>query len=395
MTKWRTIMGREVSREASLPGIWKCREPGNWFIRARKKCDRTGKLKEVKCIVEARTAKQAWQILQEKLDELLGKANEPGMTFKEYAEDLLQRKLTLGEIRSRCGEAKWSGVIRNHLAPAFEDILIHQLARQDIADWRLSQAALVQEGKLAPGTFNGRLSILKVITATAEVEFDIANPCRGIKPLPNTRRTYTRESPNSLPAEKVKEFLALAKKKYPACYAAMYLGFATGLRPSSIRPLRRRGKESDVIWDEGILLVRRSHTMGQTIMEATKTGKDVVIHLPDEVIEVLRWHTQTIIQGTRQQFSELLFPAKDGRLHSQTWLKKPFIALSKELKLGYTVTPRAMRRTFQNLAREARVNDFVTRSISGHQTEAMQEHYSTISGEEQRDAVGQVARLFG
>jgi hypothetical protein len=52
-----------------------------------------------------------------------------------------------------------------------------------------------------------------------------------------------------------------------------------------------------------------------------------------------------------------------------------------------------MRRTFQDLARAAEVRDIVTRSISGHSTEAMQRHYSTVSGKEQREGLAKVVSL--
>ena len=52
-----------------------------------------------------------------------------------------------------------------------------------------------------------------------------------------------------------------------------------------------------------------------------------------------------------------------------------------------------MRRTFQDLARTAEVRDIVTRSISGHSTEAMQRHYSTVSGKEQREGLAKVVEL--
>lgn len=35
-----------------------------------------------------------------------------------------------------------------------------------------------------------------------------------------------------------------------------FLGFATGLRPSSLRPLRRTGPTPDVLWDQGVFGVR-------------------------------------------------------------------------------------------------------------------------------------------
>jgi integrase len=43
------------------------------------------------------------------------------------------------------------------------------------------------------------------------------------------------------------------------------------------------------------------------------------------------------------------------------------------------LTPKCMRRTFNDLARQARVHDIVLRSISGHLTETMQERYSTAA----------------
>ncbi|APR88279.1 hypothetical protein A7982_13628 [Minicystis rosea] len=60
--------------------------------------------------------------------------------------------------------------------------------------------------------------------------------------------------------------------------------------------------------------------------------------------------------------------------------------------LGLTkhVTPRALRRTFNDLARAAQVQDVATRSISGHLTEGMQRHDSTMSGDEQRQALAKV-----
>ena len=54
---------------------------------------------------------------------------------------------------------------------------------------------------------------------------------------------------------------------------------------------------------------------------------------------------------------------------------------------------RAGRRTFNDLARAANVTDLVTRSISGHLTEQMQRHYSTVNGTEQRTALAKVIEL--
>jgi hypothetical protein len=47
-----------------------------------------------------------------------------------------------------------------------------------------------------------------------------------------------------------------------------------------------------------------------------------------------------------------------------------------------------------DLARHARIESLVTRSISGHLTERMQDHYSTVAPAEQRASIAKVIDLF-
>jgi hypothetical protein len=71
----------------------------------------------------------------------------------------------------------------------------------------------------------------------------------------------------------------------------------------------------------------------------------------------------------------------------------PAIRFARPTRLKKKFTPRGMRRTFNDLARVANVEALVTRSISGHLTEQMREHYSTVSPGEQRESIGRVLRL--
>jgi hypothetical protein len=72
-----------------------------------------------------------------------------------------------------------------------------------------------------------------------------------------------------------------------------------------------------------------------------------------------------------QKESELLFPSEVGGYRSPSSLDKPFAAVAKAIELKKRITPRAMRRSFQDLCRTAEVKDVVARSICGHATEAM------------------------
>ena len=138
------------------------------------------------------------------------------------------------------------------------------------------------------------------------------DPIAGIEDIDtSTHFTYSEEQPNSLLVEEVPLFLGGIRRLYPQHFGMVALGFATGLRPSSLRPLRRQGPEADVRWEEGVVLVRRSHTRHDEVMEATKQKTRYRITLPDDLMAILRWHVDRLPPGPMRD-SELLFPSETG-----------------------------------------------------------------------------------
>ncbi len=167
------------------------------------------------------------------------------------------------------------------------------------------------------------------------------------------------------------------RELFPQHYAMVFLGMVTGLRPSSLRPLRRKGPKADILWDENKLLVRRSHTVGDEVMNTTKQRVKYSIHLPAEAMDVLRWHVSTQLETAEQKESDLLFPALTGGFRAPSVLNKPFAEVAEAIGITKRFTQRGLRRTFNDLARAAHVEGVVTKSISGHLTERMRERYST------------------
>lgn len=147
-------------------------------------------------------------------------------------------------------------------------------------------------------------------------------------------------------------------------------------------------------WDKSLLLVRQSNSRSDIIMDSTKTAADQEITVPKELLDVLRWHIDTQLRPGPQEESNLLFPSELGGMRSRSCLDKPFADVTKVIGLNKHISPRAMRRTFQDLARAAEVRDVVARSISGHATEQMQRRYSTVSPEEQQKSLARVVRLI-
>jgi hypothetical protein len=339
------------------------------------------------------------------LERATGRKQAPTL-WSSYAASLFQAKINEGKIKSAKTREKWATALAR-LIPALGHFYVDELRHADLVTWRNEVASWMREGmpsmrqrdrgknkrvKLSPVTANVWISVLKVICGAMAKHFELErDPALPIEyfALP---RTYTREQPNSLTPERSAAFLAKMKERHPQHYAMTLLGFAVGAHPSALRPLRRSGPNADIRWDEGVLLLRRSHTLGHEIMDQTKTARDREIPLPPVVLDVLREHVASL-EGPMAS-SVYLFPSITGGLRSRSALDKPFRDVTRALKWDLRVTPRAMRRTFNDLARKAKVHDLVTRAISGHLTERMQRHYSTAQRDEMLTAVGRVVSFL-
>ena len=426
MTTWIERWNDTIASEAELPGVWR-RKDGGFRIRGRTIDPRTGKLRGInRALPDCKRAREAAVALETELARVraclapIAATSMP--SFDEWAAEVFTRKVASGAILSVSGRDKWESILRLHLIPAFGRLLVDKLTREDIERWKSDELLAARKhtkgdkhrreldgDRYSPATANTVLGVLRQITAEASREFNIRDVAADVDNV-NTRghRTYTYEDPNSIKPADVPRFLATMREKFPEHYAFVFLGFITGLRPSSLRPLRWRGPNADVKWDDGVLLIRRSHTRGTEVMDATKTDTDQVLHLPPDALAVLREHVDRLEADNERRAkrapllaqamgsSELLFPAPPtkwshgGGYQSRSALGTPFEVVGKALKLGYDVSPRAMRRTFQDLARAAKVEDVTTRAISGHATETMQRHYSTVAGAEVRSAMAKV-----
>lgn len=395
-TKWKQKWNSWLDPRPCLPGVFR-RKEGGFLVRGRFRDPQTGKRKEIRMtlpeVTDARVARKRL------LDELerAASADESSLRtplFSDYSVSLLERKIMTGEIKSAQGRAKWGSVLKHHLIPRFGNLRIDELRRPQIEAWRAELGEKIRSENLSPNTANTWLATLRVIVNTAVAELELErNPMLGVKPFDTSEHeTYSEEEPNSLEPEEVVRFLAHMRVLYPQYFAITALGVATGCRPSTLRPLRRRGDKADVLWEEGVLLIRRSQTIGGKVMNTTKTKRHQRLSLPDELMEILRWHVARLPEGPMQD-SELLFPSIVGGFLSRSALDYPFRVVAKAMGLEKRITPRAMRRTFQDLARAAEVSDVVTRAVSGHATEAMQRRYSTVSADEMRQSLARVVSL--
>lgn len=380
---------------------------GGFFVRAKVTAPQTGVAHEVTAVLATvPTTKDARRELDALVEAERSRhrgAPRSRQPWIDFAVSTLEERVRRGSIQSAATVEWWRGALAVFGA-AWGDVDVTAVTNAHYRDWLdTTVAKWMSKGRttkrkrrdgtkevevttvLSPAYVNGWLRILRTISNVIADRFDLPkNPFKGIEFFVEGR-AHTKEQPNSLTSELLPMFMAIARAEYPQFYAMVLLGMVTGLRPSSLRPLRRKGLEADLDWETGVLLVRRSHSRRQKIMNRTKQGTDGSITLPHTVLDELRAHVATLTG--KASTSDLLFPNAEGAMWTRTGLTKPFAAITKELGLTFKLTPKGMRRTFNDIMREAGTHDVVTRSISGHMTEEMQLHYSTAQGKEQRAAL--------
>jgi len=308
--KWKNLV-----RPTKLPGVWE-RKDGGYLVRKRVIEKATGRMHEVKRVLPNVDLATAYKWLQDAAERArLGSSSvsKPRTRFSAYAVSLLERKVAQREIRSAKSRQNWGPVLKFLIEGVQEqgkvpvrglgEHLIDELHAEHLEAWRGDVAKRITAGEMSPHTANTRMSTLKVIMRAAKREFRLPRlATEDLRKFDTSEHdTFTEEEPNSLTLEEVPLFLARLLELYPQHYAMTYAGLALGLRPSSLRPMRRTGLTPDILWDENVLLVRRSQTVGEEVMNTTKTRKKQRTHVPPELIEVLRWHVQTQLDTPEMQ----------------------------------------------------------------------------------------------
>jgi hypothetical protein len=334
------------------------------------------------------------------------------LLFARFCHSVLNDKATLREL-SADKVLDWKNHLRHLIegttsfdrtihVPAFGDRLVTEITTAQILEWKKGIATLVYEkGDYKPGTTNGWLSTLKVVLRAARAKYDLKDVTAGVKQFSTAEHsTYSFEAPNSLTLAQLTAFLEAMKDLHPQHWAIVKFGFVTGIRLVNLSPLRRRPDadgQQDLHWDGelvGRCFIRRSYQRSKEMRQTTKQRQVYPITIPDGLLEDLRWHVETQLASGPQRDSVYLFPNEKGEPRQSQVLTKPFQDVSAAIGLPFTLSLRGMRRTFNWMMETAGVDGKVTRSITGHQTVKMQDHYTFKDADMQRHAIGSALAMI-
>lgn len=352
---------------------------GRMRIRLRAVDPRTGRMKEVDRVVtvpmhEAIVLKQKWRRDIRTADQV----SVAVPRLADYATSWIKSR-TLA-VKPSTAET-YAGLLDCHVLPGLGDFYLDKLTDRDVREWHAGLAA-----RLAKQSANNALRVLKMVLGDGCAEFNLPrSPAERVRSFPV--RHSPDDDPNLLSPEELGKVLDAFRATEPLDYPLALTLALTGLRFGEASALRW----SDVREDERLIRVVRGQWKGQ--VSTTKTGVVRSVPLVPELAATLREHRGRLVAGQHPGLAQgWVFSEEDGSLLRKNYLRLPLERVVKRVGIKRRFTVHGFRRTFNNIARQV-AGEIVTRSITGHVTQAMTEHYSHVGREEKLAAAGGVVRL--
>lgn len=378
---------RQHGTATKYPGVHKVKE-GVFRVRAKVVDPRTGKPKEVDKLLTGVSAQQAAKVRTELLQELKAgpDAGRDRLRVGEYARLWMESKAAVLDDRTA---KHYAEALDLHVLPMLGDFYYDALRPADVQGWVNTQfKPRGPEGeRYAVVTVHGWFRVLRTMTRDAVVQLDLPRD-------PTVRITFPdAEAPrevNALTPAELASFLDAMRAKYPKNYALTVTLAFTGLRFCHASAL----KWEDMDEARAVLAIVRKNSRGKVGPVSRKKRAPREIPIVPELAAILGEHRRVLETAKAPGLEEgWMFPSDIGTLRLAGSLWKAWQGCLKAAGISQRFTVHGLRRTFNDLARRAGVDAVVTRSLTGHVTERMREHYSTVGLDEQEAALAGVLRL--
>jgi integrase len=371
---------RSKSKATRYPGVRRV-DDATYVVRVKSIDPRTGKTRQVERLVHGVSAHEAAMVRSDLVAELKSPqaAGATRRRLEDYARSWLTSRLPSLKPSTR---RRYADVLDLHVVPGLGDFWIDAIGPGDIVTWRDRQVP-----KSQASTVNSRLRVLKTLFQDAVAELDLPrDPTLRVKAL--SEASADDDEPNALTAGELGKVLEASRTHEPQWYPMIATLALTGMRFGECAGLRWE----DVDEAAGVIRVRRSVWEGKHVT-TPKTGKTRTVPLPDLLVGVLREHRRLLVEKQAPGLAAgWVFPSAAGTARYPESLHKPLRRVLKAAKVERHVTVHGLRRTFNNLVRQVTTGE-VVRSMTGHVTERMTEHYSHVGNEEKQAAVAKVLVL--
>jgi integrase len=330
--------------------------PNLWHVRVKRFDLRTGLQRNLKRTVEG-SQRDAIAVRDELRAELASTVAKPRrMRLTDYAASWLERRQVRDTTRRRYAHALLK--IDARLGAFYLDALTPSMIQQYVTD-RTREAAGY--------TVLNELRVLRTVAKDALAERLCEIDFTSRVPAPKVSH-YTTEDPNLLTAPQFSAVLSHLPTKW---HGLTLLMFTTGLRWGEASALQWE----DLKEEDTIAIIRHGNDRGSLTEVKTFSSLRSVPILPEVLAHF----------GLRRDTGPV-FRNRHGRMYaSSAKLLQALKAAQKEVGVPFEVTVHGLRRTFNNLARKMTSRE-VLKSLTGHDTDEMVEHYSVIDYSEKTAA---------
>jgi integrase len=359
-------------------GIFKTKS--GYRVRVRAMDPRTGTLKEANREYNGVDLRQALLNQTQMRDEIQsGSTVAARLRVGEYAKHWIESKAPTVDPGTA---ERYAAALEDHVLPALGLLFYDQLTALDVQKWVNAER---RKGYRAE-TIKGWFRVLRTMTRDAMEPLDLPRD-------PTLRITFPEDEEkddNALMPDLLGTFLLNMERLSPQHFALVAVLAFTGLRFCHASALRWE----DVDADNGVLRVVRKNIRGRVGPVSRKKRAPREYPLHPTLAEILRDHRRRLLERQAPGVdSGWLFPSEAGGLRTPGGLWKAWQACLKASKIGERFTVHGLRRTFNDLTRRAGVDGVVIKSLTGHVTEKMRTHYSTVGMDEKLVAVSSVHRL--
>lgn len=253
-------------------------------------------------------------------------------------------------------------------------------------DWAASR--LMSNGKaFSAWSLASWFSVLRNIVKDAVLEYDLPrDPCHGVR---GVKKPRAPRATRYLTAQQVREFLRLVGVHCPQHYAITLILAVYGLRWEEASALHTQHLDRET----GELRVVQAQVRRKLF--PTKNESHKMLPLSDEVIRAVDGHREMLrVRRNPGLEKGLLFPDVNGDYRLPSSVLKGWTAVSRAMNLAWNVTPHDLRRSYQNMLRQASVNLVVQQALMGHSSDAMTMHYSHVEMGEKRAAQDKIINLL-
>jgi len=364
-------------KPTTRPGIYAGAD--GFRIRVRAVDRLSGRLLEANRIAREVTLEDAEMLRRSMRDALLSRTMDPAQrTVKEFGLYWLEVKRGIVDPGTL---ERYEAALKDHAFHSLGRVDLRDLGSMRVQEWINAELKRGYRVSTVKGWFrafrtmvrDGMEDLALDRDPTRRVRFPVADP---------------RPERNALQPGQLQRFLSEMKLRAPRHHALAAVLAFTGLRFCHASALRWE----DFDEENAVLRIRRRQLRKRVgpVTAVKRAPKEYPV--APQLIEILKQHRRAR-KRNRPRKRGWIFPSATGGLRCPASLQKPWRACLKAAGITERFTVHGLRRTFVDLARKARVDPIVTRSLTGHVTEKMHIHYSSVDAEEQRCAVATIARL--